>query len=89
MQIQYTEDMQDQQNIIDQILDQIEQDSTIVSKDQLYKITNEILKISGAPTAPPLFQILAEYRTRLIQTNKAADPRITKLLRKRPVRSLS
>jgi elongator complex protein 3 len=81
--------MQQQKEIINQILNQLEQDSTITTKDQLYKITNEILKISGAPISPPLFQILAGYRERLVTQSKKSDPRIAKLLRKRAVRSLS
>ncbi len=54
--------------IIEAILERIIKDSSITSKDQLYRITNEIAAITQSPTTPPLFQVLAGYRARLTRT---------------------
>ena len=54
--------------IIEAVLERIIQDSSITSKDQLYRITNEVAALTQSPTTPPLFQILAGYRARLTLT---------------------
>ena len=54
--------------IIETLLDKIISDPTVTTKNQLYRLTNEVAALSQSPTTPPIFQILAGYRARLERT---------------------
>ncbi len=78
-----------QQQILTQIVEAIIADSSVQTKRDLQKITNQVSAEWRLSSPPPLFQLLSEYKRGIRAGIYPSETRLLKLFRKRAVRSLS